>query len=283
MAEEEKSERKDTEGESSSRRRGAEQPARSAESEDRLAKLEELAALRVKAEQRSLEAEDELARLRRSEEEARLRAQEEIARLRAREDMVVQEARSELARLQDEEEAARMRLGLDMGESSSGRASTRRRARATTYERAPRRERVGVGERRGYDDEPERGLADSADRTIDEVSDLVHGATMAYLEELRSVTEIANSLMNTVYDRAEERDDPEERRARRRTSGTRRRGARLEYESGTPRYRRRRGDTGADLSRDVYSGLMDALYDYADIPRRAVDRFYEHYTEAEPR
>ena len=126
-------------------------------------------------------------------------------------------------------------------------------------------------------------MADSADRTIDEVSDLVHGATMAYLEELRSVTEIANSLMNTVYDRAEERDDPEERRARRRTSGTRRRGARLEYESGTPRYRRRRGDTGADLSRDVYSGLMDALYDYADIPRRAVDRFYEHYTEAEPR
>jgi dTMP kinase len=248
------------------------QSHRAPKTEERLRKLEELAKLRVRAEERALEAEEELARLRRAQEEARLRMQEEVARLRAQEDVVVQEAREELARLEEEEETAQIRLGLE-----AERTPLRDRR-----ERPYRRRR---GWYEPYDREDERDVADFAGRAVDEASNVVEGATIAYLEGLRSVTEIAKSLTESIYGRAREREaePPRTRRRQGRPSQTRRRGTQLEVESRVRRPRERASDVIRGIPGDVYSGLMDALDDYVDVSRSAIDRFYESYSAPERR
>jgi hypothetical protein len=89
------------------------------------------------------------------------------------------------------------------------------------------------------------------DRSSDELLKLVRGATLAYIEQLRTYAEAANEFVDEVLDR----NNPDEKESVRHLT--------------------------TSLPSDMYSGWLRAV-DYAlDAPHRMLDRFHESYNEAD--
>jgi hypothetical protein len=205
-----------------------------------------------------LEATEREARSRRSELAGRI--QDELISLERRERAVREEYAMRIEELESELRVAERRLGearslrderiaelesdLERGRLRDREPLLERGRRAAPSEAysSPRREPPARAGR----DAP---LVTAPARLVDEAGRVGRGFVLGYLEMVRSAADVAASLAEDLYAR-NRGDDP---RSTSRTVG------------GSPS--------------DTYSGLMGALDRVAEIPERAIDRFYATYKE----
>lgn len=90
----------------------------------------------------------------------------------------------------------------------------------------------------------------AVDRGGDEISKLVRGVTLAYLEEIKLVADVVGSFADEVTNRNRPKDENVSAR-----------------------------DLAGDLADDVYRSAIKAADRLAEIPEKVVDKFYKGYKE----